>query len=350
MANEIMPNMGIELPTPGVTGALGVEAPGASWMELQNEGFRKVDAHDHGGAGGAPIDASALSIAADLPFNGFSATDLATAQFIAGGATAPARSIFFYNGDFWISNGTAVPVRLTNGASIAAAAGNITGLSGAAAITWNSGLGVFIFESTSGTKAGIYCGPLSIFEPVAGGKKATISVPAGLAADYALTLPASLPVSTKPLMLSAAGVISASDLTRPLLPAVGQQYISPLTQTVQTVSDTVITGDLVLTGATGRPIMVLLRPNGGGGFKLTADGGAARVANISVYRKIGAGAYTLLTGFSIRGEPSTVTYATELVFLDIPGAGDITYQVRGNVSNVLAQLDFLSLIFQCYEL
>jgi hypothetical protein len=367
MANEVTTNIGMELPTPGVTGALGVEIPGASWMELQNEAFRKVDAHNHGGAGGAPIDASALLIAADVSFNGYRAIDLGSAQFIAGAATAAARSIFFYNGDFWISNGSAVPVRLTNGASIAAAAGNITGLSGSAAITWNSGLGVFIFESTSGTKAGIYCGPLSIFEPVSGGKKATISVPAGLAADYSITLPSALPATTKVLTMSTSGVITPSDafvdnatiqsvagilsvkdlgITQAKLAAKsmvsstanGGQFETGTTY----VDVTNITLSFTATGT--RPVVLVLVPDG------TLPGQMGAEAGISTFRFMRDA--VVISEFVCQAPGAALHYATlsNPLCFDAPVAGAHTYKLQMKSGGSGATAYFQNMKLVAYEL
>ena len=59
-------------------------------------------------------------------------------------------------------------------------------------------------------------GPLSIFDPIASGKAATVIVPSGLAANYQLTLPSALPASTNPVTMTSAGVLAANvDLTVP---------------------------------------------------------------------------------------------------------------------------------------
>jgi hypothetical protein len=361
MANEVTTNIGMELPTPGVTGALGVEIPGASWMELQNEAFRKVDAHNHGGAGGAPIDASALLIAADVSFNGYRAIDLGSAQFIAGAATAAARSIFFYNGDFWISNGSAVPVRLTNGASIAAAAGNITGLSGSAAITWNSGLGVFIFESTSGTKAGIYCGPLSIFEPVSGGKKVTFSAPAGLAADYALTFPAALPGAKMGVFVSAAGAltfealgsnIGAGSITKAMQILTGpvSAVQTPGVQSVTATAFTDIANVAVsnTTAVTDRPVLVSIQSDPSSGETLSSflSTGAGQKATLR-----------LLSGTTTLDERSTVAEAAGGASCALPSAmvtlgaaGTYTLKLQAKVNTAGAGIAFQNLKIVAYEL
>jgi hypothetical protein len=344
MANEVTTNMGIELPTPGVTGALGVELPGASWMELQNEGFRKVDVHNHGAAGGAPIDASALLIAADLSFSGFRATDLGSAVFVNQVAPlSAARSIYFYGGDFYIVNGSAAPVRITNGASIAAAAGNITGLSGTAALTWNSGLGVFIFESATGIKAPVYMGPISIYEPVSGGKRALISVPAGLAADYAITLPSALPATTKVLTMSASGVITPSDAfvdnvtiqsVAGILSlkdaAVTQAKMAAKTVTSSSVGNwsndttsfTDVTSVTVSFTATGtRPVIVFIAPDG------------SATGQIGIYA--GAGVFSVvrdttdICSLAINGESTNYNTFPNIMCFDAPSAGAHTYKLRG---------------------
>ena len=355
MANPITPNMGIELPTPGVTGALGVEGPGQSWLELLNTGFDKVDAHDHGAAGGAPLDLSTFTVEGDLDFMGYSAIGLYSARFINQGGVLVGVDdkfcVYFMDGDFYVNNDTGAAVRLTNGTDVAGAPGNITGLASPAAVSWNSGLGVFIFEQSSGVKAGLYTGPLSIFD---GTKKVTIAAPSGLAADYGLVLPAALPATTKLLSISSAGVVGASiytddvslevnagsirvkdaGVTRPKLAALGQVSSGNLTASTGSATQVDVPGsEITLTGATGRPVLVMLTPSGSGASychanpSTTPDG----IGYIELQRKVGSGG-TYATVATWRGEDMSLSQVAGVIstppVLDTPGAGDIYYKLR----------------------
>lgn len=76
MANIISPNMNLIIPTVGTE-------PGPTYAFDVNASLTLIDQHDHTPGKGVPITSGSLAIDADLPFNGFSATHLATVGFDA---------------------------------------------------------------------------------------------------------------------------------------------------------------------------------------------------------------------------------------------------------------------------
>jgi hypothetical protein len=288
------PVMGIQLPIPGETGALGVEPQGQSWMELQNTGFLAFDAHDHTGNGkGLPIPTNAIGIDIDLPFNNHGAVDLQRVAFRAQpGTLASSLLLSVYavaNGDLYYNNATGQPVQITSGNSVAGASGVITGMVPGTSVRYDLPTTSFIFEKASGVAAGINGGPIQVTDAsTISGKKVSISAPAALAANYAITLPAALPASAKFLTISAAGQISADayiDGTTLKLAGssigvdidnVSIQYLSgkvkvrpvnpqisantPGTPYTSTTPTAITNATVTITNVAGRPNMIMLSP------------------------------------------------------------------------------------------
>jgi hypothetical protein len=206
------PNMNLGLPVPGVTGALGVELPGYSWMELQNAAFTALDSHDHSAGKGVPVSSLGINVVADFAFNGFAPLNVRGLGLSSLGS-APADVGFIYRSgvDLYYKNGSGGVVQITSGTGVAGAPGNITGFpSGTASLVFTPGAGSFTFNQATNQRGPLLGGPLSIADPVASGKAVLISAPSGLAADYSLTLPSALPAALSILTLSAAGAIVAS--------------------------------------------------------------------------------------------------------------------------------------------
>lgn len=207
------PAMFLRLPTPGVCGPLGVEPPGLSWLELVNASLGQIDGHTHAAGYGMPIPSAGLNINADLPFGSNNATALRSVRFNPIGLTslgaADLSSLFVSGGDLYFIDSQANQVRLTAAGGVAGTPGSISGLAGPAGVTYNATSKLFTFTSASGFAAALSAGPLSISDAsVANGKAVTIGVPAALGANYALTLPATLPASgTKFLTVTSTGAI-----------------------------------------------------------------------------------------------------------------------------------------------
>lgn len=208
MANPTS-NMGLTLPDVSVT-------PGPTWASQINSDLTLIDQHNHipNANGGVPITSAALQIDADVEFNtilpgGAAAKGLSFLGLLApvGTANVPTRIYSNDVGDLYYDNSAGVPVRLTNGASVAGVQGSITNLATPASANYNSSTGTFEWQSAANTGANMDSGPVTVRDGSAGANGITITPPSGLAAAYTLTLPSSAP-SGQRLMTANAGVSS----------------------------------------------------------------------------------------------------------------------------------------------
>jgi len=207
------PIMGLVLPVPGLTDRLGVEPPGASWMELQNTAMLVLDAHNHTPGLGSLVPTSGLNINADLPFNGYRATNAKEVQFANQGSQPSDLScIYFYNGNAYINDTAGNKIALTSGGGIAGSPGSISGMTGNASAVYSSP--TFSFYSASQVYANLGIGPINLYDTAVGITQAVqLRSPASLSAGYSLTFPGALPASTLPLLLSSAGIFSTGQIT-----------------------------------------------------------------------------------------------------------------------------------------
>lgn len=212
------PSLGLRQPIPGVCGALGVEPPGTSWLELINGSLGTLDQHTHSPGSGSPVPTAGLNINADLPFGGFNATGLRSARFAAQGSPLALPTdlgcLYFSGVDAYVNDLNGNQIRLTSAGAIAGTPGSISGLVSPAAASYTPASKLFAFSSSSGFAANLSCGPVSIGDSQnSGGKACTLQVPTGLASNYNLTLPAALPGSNGLLGISTSGQLSTFGVT-----------------------------------------------------------------------------------------------------------------------------------------
>lgn len=335
--NPITASMSIELPTPGQTDAVGIAAPGESWGELYNAGFNTVDQHDHTTGRGLAITSAAININGDLDFNTENLIGLRTARFdaISLGAlgVTDIGCLLVSSADLYYVDTAGNQVRMTSGGAIAGAPGSISGLAAPASASYSSGPKLFSFESAADTVAGIACGPLVLTDSsVPNGKAASIQVPAGLMADYQVTMPAALPGSTLPVNLSSAGLLTAAAITRGGLPTVGQQISAP-TSAFNTASGTFvdITGYSVTLTTTGRPVMVFLQGDNTGSVSRASCTNTSGNQSVQIRFLRGAteifrsGVQAVASGgiiITVFAPPSCFSV------LDTPAAGTYTYKAQ----------------------
>ncbi len=207
-------NMSLKEPIPGTTGGLGVEPTGKSWMELQNQAFTLVDAHDHTPGKGVLVPTAGLNINADLPFSSYNATQLRSTRFSDQPSTLAGandlRCVYSSGGNLWFNNASGTPVQITSGGGIAGTPGSISGLVVPAAVTYMPASAKFAFTSNVNTSASIDGGPLTIRQNAASAAGITLQSPNGLAAPYSVTLPAALPAAQSLVTLDNLGVLSSS--------------------------------------------------------------------------------------------------------------------------------------------
>ena len=198
--------MNLALPVVGTT-------VGPTYASGVNAALTAVDSHNHSTGQGVAIPTAGLNINAGLSFNSFDASDLRATRFDSQASALAASvitAVYSVNGDLYWNNESGTAVQVTNGTSVAGAAGNISGMDATSALTYSTVTKVFTFTQSSGFPAKVACGDLQIFETVAAAAQAvTIKVPTSFAAGYDLTLPAALGATNTLLQMSSAGVLSA---------------------------------------------------------------------------------------------------------------------------------------------
>jgi hypothetical protein len=210
--------MGLETPTVG--------ASRGTWGGTVNSNFTKLDGHNHTSGSGVQVPTAGININADLSFNSlYGPKDLHALTFasIVASTVTNRKSLFVSDGTggltsgelYWL-NGAGNNVKLTDGNSLNVSAfvggigGDYTAVSAAEA--FDNASKNYTFNDGSAHWAGLHAGSLVLSEKGTSSAFAiTIDAPAGLAATYALKLPAALPGSTLLAQVSNAGVVSFSN-------------------------------------------------------------------------------------------------------------------------------------------
>lgn len=198
----VSPNMGLTIPTVSQT-------PGPEWASNINSSLSLVDSHDHSSGRGVPVTPAGMSISSALTFQGNAATDVSRLGLSQLGATlgvTTLRSVYSVgsSGDLYYNNGTGTPVQITNGASLAGAAGTISGLPfGTASASFASD--TFTWQQSTGIGAIMDSGPLKVRRAAASANYIQIQPPAAMAANWNLTLPPSPPASQAVMTVSNTG-------------------------------------------------------------------------------------------------------------------------------------------------
>lgn len=205
MANtDISPNMMMPVPVVGTD-------PGPDWSTNLNACLSIIDSHNHTAGQGVPITPQGISINADLPMNGNNLITARSVRFSPQSGTingATDLGCLYENGvDLYYIDGAGNQVRITQGGSVTGATGTITGLPSGTASAAFAG-NTFTFQSATNTPAAMNFGPITLGQAVAGGKNVTISASVSQAANYALTLPAALPVVQSVVSVDTAGNLS----------------------------------------------------------------------------------------------------------------------------------------------
>lgn len=222
MPGSTLPNTGVVLPSVG--GDVG------TWGNEVNDALSNYDAHDHKPGAGSRITTAAINIDADLSFSSlYGASNLQRAQFSATALPANNLSMFVSNGTGGLSagelywrNNTGTPIRFTSGNALnfASFVGGIGGdyASVGALEAFDDSQKQYTFkDGTSPAKwARLHAGNLR-FAPFGTTSSffAEMAAPSGLASNYTMTLPLSLPTSavgnTAVAQISNSGVMTFSD-------------------------------------------------------------------------------------------------------------------------------------------
>lgn len=205
MANVIIsPNMNLPIPVVSID-------PGPDWANNVNACLNAIDSHNHAPGYGVQIQPNGLDISSDLPFNGNSATQLGSSVYATLSATLTTLySVYVVGSNLYYTNGAGTAVQITNGSSVNAGAGSITGLpSGTASASFAAG--TFTFQQSTSTPATLNVGTVVIGQEVSSGFNVTLAASGSQGANYNLTLPTALPGSTSIVQLDNSGNISASN-------------------------------------------------------------------------------------------------------------------------------------------
>jgi hypothetical protein len=162
------------------------------------------------------------------------------------------------------------------------------------------------------------------------GKAVNIQPASTTVADFTLTLP-DVPGSTLPLTMTGGGVVSASTLSRSMLPSVGQQ-VSSSCGAFSTASATFVdvTNLTVTITTSGRPVLVIMQPDGSGatpGITSAGSGGGVTTSFLQILR--GATPISAVEIGLVAGAAGVSTIVPpSWSFIDVVGAGTYTYKVQ----------------------
>lgn len=198
--STISPNMNLPISTVGVDSGL-------NWENNLNSSLTLIDLHDHTPGKGIQLTPTSFNINADLPFNNNNLTLVRSVRFQSQSAALALVTdigcIYESGVDLYYNDGSGNQIRITQGGSIAGAAGTITGLpSGTASAAYAAG--VFTFQASTNTGANIDGASYVLRNNTANSKGLTLSPPNAMAADYSLVLP-SVPGVTSFLTIDSSG-------------------------------------------------------------------------------------------------------------------------------------------------
>lgn len=353
-------NMGMPIPIVGTT-------PGPDYGSDNNACFTILDGHDHSAGYGVPINPSGLNINSDLTFAGNNLTAARSVRFQIQSAPLGGASdlgcIYESGVDLYYNDGNGNQVRITQSGGVAGSPGSIASLASPASATYVSANQTFVWQSDANTPANMDGGSVLIRNILANSKALTLSAPAAMGSNYTITLP-SLPASQKFMTLDASGNMSAPwavdnssievssntiqvkalGITKPMLAALGQQVSSSCGDFFTTSTSFVdVTNLSVSITTTGRPVMIMIIPDGAGvSYFGISRGASAGDASFKLLR----GATTVGIPYLFYDSNGATTGAIvqlppgALNTVDIPSAGTYTYklQAKSSVASVTSEV------------
>ena len=206
-------NMGLPIDVVSTT-------PGPAWATDLEQTKLLIDAHTHVSGYGVPVPTAGLNINASIPMGGFGLSS-AGLMGLSNQLTTSSGSVNFlyaYGGNLYWNQGSGVPIQLTTTTGLNVSGfGGISGLAGTTgAWTYSAALTTFIGTADTNKSAAVDAGAVTIRETnVANAKGVRLKTTTGLAADYDLTMPASIPgitASSGVLMVSSAGATGVGRL------------------------------------------------------------------------------------------------------------------------------------------
>lgn len=340
--------MGLTIPTVSIT-------TGPQYASRVNASLNTINQHDHSTGNGNLVPSAGIGIDADLPFNGFSPSGMASAKFQDQATPTSANGYFYMSGGdiYWYNITNATSVQITSGSSVVGAVGNITGLTTPAEADSTAQTGTsaqdgyfsWYQNKALGQFAKMLSGPVLIFDTASGVTNSVqLKSPASLPSSFAITLPSALPESTLPMNISATGVMTSAQVstnqiadnsvTKIKQSALGQSSAVVTSYSNSTTSFTTIATISSLTSI-GRPIMFVGTPTpsvGSGGFSVARTAQAASFKYQLVVTGTASqtiGPVTLSTTSGGATSVSCFWPASSLCFFMPLAAGTYTLELQG---------------------
>lgn len=334
MAAINSPNMGLPVPTVG-------SEPGPDYALDVNTSLSLIDDHDHSPGRGVPVTPDGMNISSSLSFNDNSATALQSIVFQSQGSVATPLALYVKPGsespalqDLWYNDGSNI-VQLTAGGLVNATIASLPGQSYSA--------GTFVWKQGSGstTPANFDIGSITIRPNVALTTNGiTLGPPSAISSAYDIQLP------PNPSSLSGTSVMtldSSGNMSTGRLATLGQvQSSSSGTFSTSSGSFVGVTNLSVTLNTTGRPVMILVQPDGNTsgnsniGVVSSSSGQAALQAAGRIVIQRGG---TTIFSSEIQTEHETTTAIQTRAELDIPpgclSALDTTSTPGSNTYTVL---------------
>jgi hypothetical protein len=188
-----------------------------------NAALTLIDGHNHSPGSGVLVTPNGLDINVDLPFGSNNATLLRSVRFTPQSSPlalpADLGAVYVSGVDLYYNDENGNQIRITQSGAVAGAPGSIGGLVAPASVTYNPLTQTFIFQSGVNTSGYLDSGPVTVRNNTVSSPGVTINPPVGLAAAYALFLPAALPSSTQLLTLSSTGQLAVTNTALPYIAA-----------------------------------------------------------------------------------------------------------------------------------
>lgn len=195
-------NMSLPIPSVGTTG-------GPDYAENVNAALTIVDQHSHIPGSGVPITPQAIDINSALTLSNNFLTEAAGMTFTAQTVTPANGTVYLSGDDLYFVDALGNDIQITQNGGIAGTSGSISNLVAPASASYVSVSSTFVFQSNANIAANLDAGSLLLRNITPNSTYAlTLAPPAGLGANYSLTLPA-LPSSKKIMALDATGAITA---------------------------------------------------------------------------------------------------------------------------------------------
>jgi hypothetical protein len=207
MANVInSANMNLPVPIVG-------QDPGHQYATDVNSSLTLIDQHDHSPGYGVRITPAGLNISSDLPLNSNNLTLARSVRFSP--QTTPISGaldlgcLYESGVDLYYNDGVGNRVRITQAGGVAGSPGSIANLTSPASASYVAANQTFVWQSGANIGANMDSASYILRNLSIGSFGLTLSPPAAMAVDFTITLPA-LPAATKLVTMTNMGVMAAA--------------------------------------------------------------------------------------------------------------------------------------------